>query len=430
MLDRYFRISEHGSTIRTEVLAGCATFLTMAYIIFVNPLILADAGMDKGAVFVATCLAAAAGSAIMGLYANYPVALAPGMGLNAYFTYAVVGGMGYSWQVALGAVFISGLLFLLLSLLPIRELIVNAIPRSLKVAISAGIGFFLAIIALKNAGVVVDHPATLVTAGNLGAPATLIAIGGFLALVALDWWKTPGAIIIAVLGATLVGVALGVSPFQGVVSAPPSLAPTFLAMDLAGAFQIGLVAIVFAFLFVDLFDTAGTLVGVAHRAGLLDEQGRLPRIGQALVADSSATLIGAALGTSTTTSYIESAAGIKAGGRTGLVAVVVAILFVLCVFFSPLANTVPAYATSPALFFVACLMARGMAELPWDDVTEYAPGVLTALAMPFTFSIATGIAFGFVSYAGVKLLAGRAREVHPIVAVLAVLFVVKFWLIG
>jgi AGZA family xanthine/uracil permease-like MFS transporter len=258
----------------------------------------------------------------------------------------------------------------------------------------------------------------------------LIAIGGFLALVALDWWKTPGAIIIAVLGATLVGVAVGVSPFQGVVSAPPSLAPTFLAMDLAGAFQIGLVAIVFAFLFVDLFDTAGTLVGVAHRAGLLDEQGRLPRIGRALVADSSATLIGAALGTSTTTSYIESAAGIKAGGRTGLVAVVVAILFVLCVFFSPLANTVPAYATSPALFFVACLMARGMAELPWDDVTEYAPGVLTALAMPFTFSIATGIAFGFVSYAGVKLLAGRAREVHPIVAVLAVLFVVKFWLIG
>ena len=430
MLDRYFRIAEHGSTVRTEVMAGFATFLTMAYIIFVNPLILSDAGMDKGAVFVATCLAAAAGSAVMGLYANYPVALAPGMGLNAYFTYAVVGGMGYTWQVALGAVFISGVLFLILSLLPIRELIINAIPQSLKVAISAGIGFFLAIIALKNAGVVVDHPATLVTAGALGEPGTLLAIGGFLALVALDRWRVPGAIIIAVLGATLVGVALGVSPFQGVVDAPPSLAPTFLAMDLAGALQVGLVAIVFAFLFVDLFDTAGTLVGVAHRAGLLDARGRLPRIGRALIADSSATMIGAALGTSTTTSYIESAAGIKAGGRTGLTAVVVAALFLLCVFFSPLANTVPAYATAPALFFVACLMARGMAELPWDDVTEYAPGVLTALAMPFTFSIATGIAFGFVSYAAVKVLAGRARDVHPIVAVLAVLFVLKFWLIG
>ena len=430
MLDRYFHITEHGSTVRREVMAGFATFLTMAYIIFVNPLILSDAGMDRGAVFVATCLAAAAGSAIMGLYANYPVALAPGMGLNAYFTYAVVGGMGYTWQVALGAVFVSGALFLVLSVLPIREHIVNAIPQSLKVAISAGIGFFLAIIALKNAGIVVDHPATLVTAGNLGASSTLIAIGGFLALVALDWWRAPGAIIIAVLGATLVGVALGVSPFQGVVSAPPSLAPTFLAMDLGGALQIGLVAIVFAFLFVDLFDTAGTLVGVAHRAGLLDAQGRLPRIGRALLADSSATMIGAALGTSTTTSYIESAAGIKAGGRTGLVAVVVAILFLLCVFFSPLANTVPAYATSPALFFVACLMARGMAELPWDDVTEYVPGVLTALTMPLTFSIANGIAFGLVSYAVIKLLAGRLRDVHPVVGVLAVLFVLKFWLIG
>ena len=430
MLDRYFGISAQGSTVRTEVLAGIATFLTMAYIIFVNPLILADAGMDRGAVFVATCLAAAFGSAVMGLYANYPVALAPGMGLNAYFTYAVVGGMGYSWEVALGAVFLSGALFLILSVLPVRELIVNAIPQSLKVAISAGIGFFLAIIALKNAGIVVDHPATLVTTGDLGAPATLLAIAGFVALIALDWRRVPGAIILAVLGATLAGVALGVSPFQGVVSAPPSLAPTFLAMDLAGALQIGLVGIVFAFLFVDLFDTAGTLVGVAHRAGLLDAQGRLPRIGRALLADSSATMVGAALGTSTTTSYIESAAGIRAGGRTGLTAVVVAILFLLCVFFAPLANTVPAYATAPALLFVACMMARGLAELPWDDVTEYAPGVTAALAMPFTFSIANGIAFGFVTYVGVKLLAGRVGDIHPIVAVLAALFVLKFWLIG
>lgn len=430
MLDRYFRISEHGSTVRTEIVAGLTTFLTMAYIIVVNPAILADAGMDRDSVFMATCLAAAAGSAIMGLYANYPVALAPGMGLNAYFTYAVVMGMGHSWQVALGAVFISGVIFLILSVLPIRELIINAIPRSLKMAISAGIGFFLGLIALKNAGVVVDHPATLLTLGNLHAPGTLLAVLGFVALVALDRYRVPGAIILAVLAATFLGVALGVSEFQGVASAPPSIAPTFLAMDLAGAFEIGLVAIVFAFLFVDLFDNSGTLIAVAHRAGLLDEQGRLPRIGRALVADSSAAMIGAALGTSTTTSYIESAAGVQAGGRTGLTAVTVAVLFALAVFLAPLARTVPEYATAPALFFVACLMARGLAEIAWDDVTEATPAVLTALTMPFTFGIANGIAFGFICYVAVKLLAGRPRDVHPIIAVLAVLFVLKFWLIG
>lgn len=429
MLDRYFQIAAQGSTVRTEVLAGIATFLTMAYIIFVNPLILSDAGMDRGAVFVATCLAAAIASAIMGLYANYPVALAPGMGLNAYFTYAVVGGMGYSWQVALGAVFLSGVIAVILSVLPIREAIINAIPRSLKVAISAGIGLFLALIALKNAGLVVADQATLVGLGSLHAAPALLACAGFLALVVLDHYRVPGSIIIAVLGATALGVAFGVSEFQGVLDVPPSLAPTFLQLDIMGALQVGLVAIVFAFVFVDLFDTAGTLVGVAHRAGMLDERGRLPRVGKALVADSSATVIGALLGTSNTTSYIESAAGVKAGGRTGLTAVTVAVLFLLCVFFSPLASTVPAYATAPALFFVACLMARGLAELPWEDVTEYAPGVLTAIAMPFTFSIANGIAFGFVSYAVVKLLAGRARDVHPIVAILAVLFVLKFWLI-
>jgi AGZA family xanthine/uracil permease-like MFS transporter len=429
MLDRYFRITENGSTIRTEIVAGITTFLTMAYIIVVNPAILADAGMDRDSVFMATCLAAAFGSAMMGLYANYPVALAPGMGLNAYFTYAVVKGMNYPWQVALGAVFLSGAIFLILSVLPIRELIINAIPRSLKMAISAGIGFFLGLIALKNAGVVVDHPATLLTLGNLGAPGTLLAVVGFVALVALERYRVPGAIIIAVLAATFLGVVLGVSEFQGVASAPPSIAPTFLAMDLAGALKIGLVAIVFAFLFVDLFDNSGTLIAVAHRAGLLDEEGRLPRIGRALIADSSAAMVGAALGTSTTTSYIESVAGVQAGGRTGLTAVTVAVLFVLAIFLAPLARTVPEYATAPALFFVACLMARGLAEIPWEDVTEAAPAVLTALTMPFTFGIANGIAFGFICYAAVKLLAGRPRDVHPIVGVLAVLFVLKFWLV-
>jgi AGZA family xanthine/uracil permease-like MFS transporter len=333
MLDAVFQLSRQETTVRREVLAGVTTFLTMAYIILVNPTILADAGMDRGAVFVATCLAAALGTLIMGLLANYPIALAPGMGLNAFFTYTVVGQMGYGWQVALGAVFVSGLLFLALSVLPVREWVINAIPRSLKMAISAGIGLFLAIIALKNAGLVVGDPVTLVALGDLTKPSTLLAIVGFIAMVALDRLRVAGSIIIAILGTTVVGISIGVSPFDGVVSAPPSLGPTLLQMDVAGALQVGLISVVFAFLFVDLFDTAGTLVGVAHRAGLLDERGRLPRLRNVLLADSLATVAGAALGTSTTTSYIESAAGIKAGGRTGLTAVVVAVLFMLALFF-------------------------------------------------------------------------------------------------
>ncbi|MDM7946940.1 MAG: NCS2 family permease [Oceanibaculum nanhaiense] len=426
MLERYFRLSAHGTTVRTEILAGITTFLTMAYIIFVNPAILSDAGMDFGAVFVATCLAAAIGTAIMGLYANYPIALAPGMGLNAYFTYGVVLGMGHTWQVALGAVFLSGVLFIILTILPVREWVINAIPRSLKMAISAGIGLFLGIIALKNAGIVVAHPATLVTLGALTAPSVILAVCGFIVMVALDAKRVPGAIIIAILATTMAGILLGVSEFKGIASLPPDPSATFLQLDIAGALQVGLLAVVFAFFFVDLFDTAGTLVGVAHRAGLLDAQGRLPRLKRALMADSVATVAGSALGTSTTTSYIESAAGIKAGGRTGLTAVVVAVLFLACLFLSPLAGTVPAYATAPALLFVACLMTRGLAELDWEDVTEYVPGVVAALSMPLTFSIAHGIAFGFITYAAIKLLSGRAGEASPVVYVLAVLFVVKF----
>lgn len=426
MLNSYFKLAEHGTNVRTEVIAGVTTFLTMAYITFVNPAILSDAGMDFGAVFVATCVAAAVGTLIMGLYANYPIALAPGMGLNAYFTYGVVLGMGYTWQVALGAVFISGILFLILSVLPVREWIINSIPKGLKMAISAGIGLFLGIIALKNAGIVVDHPATLVTMGDITSASVLLAAFGFVVMIALDVRRIPGAVIIGILVTTAVGIALGVSEFKGVVDLPPNPAPTFLAMDLAGALQLALVTIVFTFLFVDLFDTAGTLVGVAHRAGLLDEQGRLPRLKQALLADSSATVVGAAMGTSTTTSYIESAAGIKAGGRTGLTAVVVAGLFLLCLLFSPLAQTVPSYATAPALLFVACLMARGLAEIDWEDATEYAPGVVTALSMPLTFSIADGIGLGFISYAAIKVLSGRPTECSIAVYVIAALFVVRF----
>lgn len=430
MLESTFKLSEHGTTVRTEVLAGITTFLTMAYIMFVNPAILSATGMDQGAVFVATCLAAAVGTLIMGLYANYPIALAPGMGLNAYFTYGVVMGMNYTWQVALGAVFLSGVLFVILSLLPVREWVVNSIPRSLKIAISAGIGLFLAIIGMKNAGIVVDHPATLVGLGDISSWPVLLAVAGFLAMVVLDYLKVPGAIILSILGVTLVGVVLGVSPPGGVMSMPPSLAPTLLQLDIVGALNVGLIAVVFAFFFVDLFDTAGTLVGVAHRAGLLDEQGRLPRLKKALMADSVATVVGAGLGTSTTTSYIESAAGIRAGGRTGLTACVVALLFLLGLFFSPLAGTIPAYATAPALVFVACLMARGLSELDWEDLTEYAPGVIAAISMPLTFSIANGIGFGFISYVVVKVLTGQASKVSPAVYVIGIAFVAKFVLIS
>jgi AGZA family xanthine/uracil permease-like MFS transporter len=328
--------------------------------------------------------------------------------------------------VALGCVFLSGLLFLGLSLLPVREWIVNSIPRSLKMAISAGIGLFLGIIALKNAGIIISHPVTLVALGDLTRPTAILAGTGFFLMAILAARRIPGAIIIAVLAMTAAGVASELSPSQGVFSTPPSLAPTFFKMDIWGALDAGLLTIIFAFLFVDLFDTAGTLVGVAHRAGLLDARGRLPRLRQALVSDSLATILGAGLGTSTTTSYIESAAGINAGGRTGLTAVTVAGLFLLCLFLAPLAGTVPVYATAPALLFVGCLMARGLAEIDWDDITEVAPAVVTALAIPLTFSIATGIALGFVTYAVVKLLAGRPREVSPAVVVLATLFILKF----
>lgn len=426
MLDRYFQLTAHGTNVRTELLAGCTTFLTMAYIMFVNPQILADAGMDRGAVFVATCIGTAIGTLIMGLYANYPLALAPGMGLNAYFTYGVVKGMHYTWEVALGAVLISGVLFLILSLLRLREWIVDSIPQSLKMAISAGIGLFLGIIALHNAGIVTGSPDTLVTLGDMKAPGTILAACGFLAIVALDARRVPGAIIIAVLAVTAIGVALGVSPFGGIAAMPPSLAPTFLRLDLKGALNAGLIAIVFAFFFVDLFDNTGTLVGVAHRAGLIDKNGKIPRLDRVFIADSTATICGSLLGTTTVTSYIESAAGVRAGGRTGLVGVVVAILFLLSLFLSPLAGTVAAYATAPALLYVACLMTRGLAEIDWEDPTEYAPAVITALAMPLTYSIATGIAFGFIAYAVVKLLAGKARQVSPALAILALLFLVRF----
>lgn len=425
MLERLFQLKAHNTNVRTEILAGVTTFLAMAYILFVNPSILGETGMDKGAIFVATCLAAAIGSVTMGLIANYPIALAPGMGLNAFFTYTVVLHMGHTWQVALGAVFLSAVLFFLLSIFRIREWIVNSIPLPLRSAIAAGIGLFLALIALHSAGIVVDNKATLVGLGDLTKPAPILATLGFFVIVALEALKVRGAVLIGILVVTIASIAFGVTPFAGVVSMPPSLAPTFLQLDIMGALDVGLISVIFAFLFVDLFDNSGTLIGVAKRAGLMGKDGHMPKMGRALIADSTAAMAGSLLGTSTTTSYIESAAGVSAGGRTGLTAIVVAALFLLALFFAPLAGSVPTFATAPALLFVAVLMASGLAEINWDDVTEAAPVVVTALAMPLTYSIANGIAFGFIAWTAIKLLSGNRQDLNPALVILSILFVIK-----
>ncbi len=428
-LERYFKLTEHGTTVRTEMVAGLTTFLTMAYIIFVNPSILGDAGMPKGAVFVATCLIAALGTTIMGLYANYPIALAPGMGLNAYFAYVVVLGMGYKWQVALGAVFVSGCLFLLVTLTGLREQIIKGIPHSLRVAITVGIGMFLAIIALKSAGIVAASKATYVTLGDLHQPSVVLAAIGFFTIVALDKLKVRGAILVGILLVTVLSFFFGGNTFNGVFSAPPSIEPTFLKLDIAGAFSVGILNVVLVFFLVELFDATGTLMGVAKRAGLL-VPGKMDRMNKALLADSGAIFAGSLLGTSSTTAYIESASGVQAGGRTGLTAVTVAVLFLLCLFISPLAGSVPAYATAPALLFVACLMLRDLTELEWDDSTEVIPAAVTALMMPFTYSIANGLAFGFITYGLLKLLTGKAREVHYMVWIIGLVFLYKFIFVG
>lgn len=429
-LNQFFRLEENGTTVRTELLAGLTTFLTMAYIIFVNPSILGDAGMPKDAVFVATCVAAAVGTLIMGLYANYPIGLAPGMGLNAYFAYAVVKGMGFPWQAALGAVLISGCLFLLVSVLRIREMIIKSIPASLRTAIPAGIGLFLAIISLKSAGIVAANPATFVTLGDLHQPAPVMAIIGFLVIVALDRLKVRGALLIGILLVTVLSFLFGGNHFSGIFAAPPSIAPTFLQLDIKGAISMGLLNVVLVFFLVELFDATGTLMGVATRAGLMKE-GKMARLNKALMADSTAIVAGSLLGTSSTTAYIESAAGVQAGGRTGLTAVAIAVLFLLCLFIAPLAGVVPAYATAPALFFVACLMLRELVHIDWEDTTECVPAVITALVMPFTYSIANGLALGFISYAGLKLLTGRVKDVSVVIWIIAAIFLFKLvWLGG
>ena len=429
LLERLFKLSENKTNFRTEVLAGLTTFLTMCYIIIVNPLILAETGMDYGAVLVATCLAAAIGCLVMGLIANYPIALAPGMGLNAYFTYSVCLGMGIEWQTALAAVFVSGLIFIAISMFKVREAIVNAIPMSLKLAIGGGIGLFLALVALKNAGIIVDNPATLVGLGDLKDPKVLLALFGLLLIVVMHHFKIRGAIIISILVVTGLATAMGLNEFQGVVGKIPSLAPTFMQMNFENLFTASMVGVIFVFFLVDLFDSTGTLVGVSHRAGLLKD-GKLPRLKKALFADSTAIVAGAALGTSSTTPYIESASGVAAGGRTGLTAVVVSVLFLLCLFLAPLAQSVPSFATAPALLFVGVLMIQGITHIEWDDITEAVPAFMTIIFMPFAYSIADGIAMGFISYAVIKLCTGKASTVPYMVWIVAVLWAIKFACFG
>jgi AGZA family xanthine/uracil permease-like MFS transporter len=429
LLERLFQLRQHGTTVQVELLAGLTTFLTMAYIVFVNPAILGDAGMPKGAVFVATCLIAALGTVIMGLYANYPIATAPGMGLNAYFAYVVVLGMGLKWQVALGAVFISGCLFLLVTVFRLRELIIRAIPQSLRIGITVGIGMFLAIIALKSAGIVAPSKATYVTLGDLHQTSVVLAVIGFFTIVVLDRLKVRGAILIGIMLVTVLSFLFAGNQFGGIFDMPPSIAPTFLQLDVKGALGVGVFNVILVFFLVELFDATGTLMAVAKRAGLLVE-GKMDRMNKALLADSAAIFAGSLLGTSSTTAYIESASGVQAGGRTGLTALAVAALFLACLFIAPLAGAVPAYATAPALLYVACLMLRELVELDWDETTEAVPATVTALAMPLTYSIANGLAFGFITYAVLKLFTGKWRDAHPMVWIIGGIFLFKFIYVG
>lgn len=426
-LDRFFKLSEHGTTVRTEILAGLTTFVTMAYIIIVNPLTLKDAGMDFNAVFMATILAAAASTLVMGLFANWPFALAPGMGLNAFFAYVLCGAMGLPWQTALGAVFISGVLALLVTVTGLREIMIKAIPTSLKHAVSAGIGFFIMFIGLKNAGIVVANQATFISLSSLKSPEPILAIIGLIITGVLVARNITGGILIGIVVTTLIGIPMGVTHLPDAIVSVPSVAGGFLQLDLASALKPSLITVIFSMFFADLFDTIGTFVGVAGKAGLMDKEGNLIGGNRALVADSIGTIIGSLFGTSNTTTYVESAAGISAGGRTGLTAVTVAVLFLLASFFSPIAIAVPAAATAPALIIVGIFMASAFLEINLSDFSEALPAVITALMMPFSFSIATGLALGFVTYSVLALLTGRAAKVHWMMYVLSAFFLYYFY---
>jgi AGZA family xanthine/uracil permease-like MFS transporter len=423
MLEKLFNLKKHRTDVKTEVIAGLTTFLTMAYILFANPNIMAAAGMPKESVFVATAVAAAMGCFIMGLWANFPVGLAPGMGLNAFFSFAVVGGMGYSWEQALAAVLVSGVVFFLLSAFKIREWILQAIPPSLRHGITVGIGLFLSIIALKNAGIITSFEPTLLKLGDLTQLQAVLASLGLIIIIALDYRKIPGAMIIGVMLISIIAALLDLTQFSGFISKPPSMAPLFWAMDFSRILEASMLSVVIAFVFVDLFDTSGTLMATASQAGLTDKEGKFPQMKKAMMADSVATTAGSALGVSSVTTYVESGAGIAAGGKTGLTAVTIGVLFLIALFFSPLLDFVPAFATAPALLYVGLLMTRDMRNINWDNLTDAAPAWICAVMMPLGFSVAHGIGLGFTSHALLMLLAGRTSDIKPAVVVVALLYV-------
>ncbi len=429
-LERYFEFERLGTSWRTEILAGATTFVTMAYIIFVNPSILHEAGMPFKAVVAATCFCAAFGSIVMGVFARYPIALAPGMGLNAYFTYAVVKGMGIPWEAALGAVFLSGVAFLILTFIGVRQLIMEAIPAELYAAVAAGIGLFIAMIGLRNAGIIVPSPATLVALGNLRDKNTLLAIFGLIVTSALFASGVRAAMLIGILATTLAGLAFGLVIWSPGAYHFSDIAATAGKLDVRAAWRFGFVEIVFVFLFVDLFDNVGTLVGVGKKAGLFDETNRIPRIRSILFADAIATIAGSLAGTSTVVSYIESAAGVVAGGRSGVTAIVTGLLFILALFLAPVVGAIPAAATAPALIVVGSLMMSQIGEISWKDPAIAIPAFLTLVTIPLTFSIANGLAFGFTAYALLRILGGEFRRTHWLVYVLAFLFIARFFYLG
>lgn len=426
MLEKLFKLKESNTNIQTELLAGFTTFITMAYIIFVNPQMMSSTGMDLGASFVGTCVAAAIACIAMGFYSNWPIGLAPGMGLNAFFTYTVVGEMGYTWEIALGAVFLAGILFWIMSVTPIRQWMLESIPMNLRIAMGSGVGLFIGFIGLKNGGIIVSNEATLVSIGDLLKVETLLAMLGFLLIAILAVRRIPGAILIGVMMVTLISIFVGIIQFQGLISYPPAFMPVFMKLDILGALDLAMISVIMSFLFVNLFDTAGTLLGVANQARLVDEDGNIHNLDKALKADSSSSAFGAFLGCAPVTSYVESSAGVEAGGRTGLTAVTVGFLFLIAVFFSPLASIIPAHATAGALIYVAILMMSGMEKLNWSDSSELLPALIIIVMIPLTFSIANGIALGFISYVVLKIASGQFKKISSGAWFLTMIFLSKF----
>ena len=425
-LNKFFDLDAKKTNIKNEFLAGLTTFITMAYIIFVNPQMMSATGMDQGAIFVGTCLAAGIACFIMGFYANWPIGLAPGMGLNAFFTYTVVGEMGYSWEIALGAVFIASILFFTMSVTKLRGWMISSIPLNLRIAMGAGVGLFIGLIGLKSGGIIISNDATLLALGDFKKIETLLACLGFIIIAALSLRNIPGSIIIGILTITILALIADLIQFNGLIAYPPDITPTLMQLDILGALNVGMVTVIMSFLFVNLFDTTGTLVGVATRASLLDRNGEAKDLDKALKADSGASIFGTFFGCSPVTSYVESSAGVEAGGRTGLTAVVVGVLFIMAMFLSPLASIIPVYATSGALIYVAILMLGGMEKLDWSCIKELIPALVIIVMIPLTFSIADGIALGFLTYVSLKVSNGEIKEVSSGAWFLTLIFISKF----